>query len=116
MVQGLLAAEASFVAKHKLTRCGSRAWLPNSKWDLHGRGIELVPSRWQWTLNRWTAREAQVCILELLLQLSCRFEVFQNTVRAGGELFSKENIHAYLWVHTQTCTREHMHISTRVCT
>ena len=28
-----------------------------------------MPSRWQWTLNRWTAKEAQVCILELLLQL-----------------------------------------------
>ena len=116
VVQGLLTAEASLAAKRKLSSCDSWAWLPHSMWGLHGRGIKFVPPRWQWTLNQSTAREAQVCILELHLQLSCRFEVFQNKVWAGREFFSKENTQAYVWVHTQMCTREHMHISTRVCT
>lgn len=86
MVQGLLTAEASLVAKRKLSSCGSRVWLPHSTWELHLKGIKLMPPCWQWTLNHWTAREAQVSFLELLLQLSCRFEFFK--IKSGQEQYS----------------------------
>lgn len=67
---------------------------------------QYVGSSWKRDQTRapTLAVEAQVCILELLLQLSSRFEVFQNKVWAGRELFSKENTQACVWVHTDVHT------------
>ena len=37
---GLLTGVASLVAEHRLSSCGTWAWLPHSMWHLLGAGIE----------------------------------------------------------------------------